>query len=213
MKLLIEFLPVVLFFVVYKLAGLYTAIYTMIGATFVQLLVTRYTSGQFKKIHVVTFVLLLIFGGISIAFRNPAFIMWKVSVLYIVFAIALFVSLLISKKTLLQLVIGKELSLPKQVWHKLTWLWGLGFIMIAVVNSYYVILASNARQKLFNNTSLDSKIELTKFDCSSIPFQELCISAQQTEESWVNFKLFGTMGLTITLIVITVFFISKYITK
>jgi intracellular septation protein len=39
---------------------------------------------------------------------------------------------------------------------------------------------------------------------------DLCHMAQQTEESWVNFKLFGTMGLTFILIVITVIMISKY---
>jgi intracellular septation protein len=41
--------------------------------------------------------------------------------------------------------------------------------------------------------------------------EQLCIAAQQSEESWVNFKLFGTMGLTFVLIIITVIFISKYI--
>jgi intracellular septation protein len=40
--------------------------------------------------------------------------------------------------------------------------------------------------------------------------QDLCLVAQQTEESWVNFKLFGTMGLTFILIIITIIMVSKY---
>ena len=64
---------------------------------------------------------------------------------------------------------------------------------------------------LFGSTDLDHKIELTELDCTTTTMQDLCMVAQQTEESWVNFKLFGTMGLTFILIIITVAFISRYI--
>ena len=41
--------------------------------------------------------------------------------------------------------------------------------------------------------------------------EDLCLSAQQTMDAWVNFKLFGTLGLTLLLIVITVVILSKNI--
>ena len=71
MKFLFDFGPIILFFVVYKLYGLYTAIYAMIAATFVQMIYSRYTTGKFVNSQVLTFALLVVFGGISIALRDP----------------------------------------------------------------------------------------------------------------------------------------------
>jgi intracellular septation protein len=211
MKFLLDFFPIVLFFVVYKTMGLYMAIYAMIGATFLQMMVARYRTGKFENAHLVTFGLLVVLGGVTLALRDPAFLMWKVSVLYVVFAFALVLSMWIGKKTLLQRMLGKELELPVNMWRQLSWLWGLGFTGIAIVNAYYVNLALGAREALFTATELDSKIELTALDCASTAMEQLCIVAQQSEESWVNFKLFGTMGLTFLLIIITIIFIKNYI--
>lgn len=211
MKFLLDFFPIVLFFIVYKTMGLYAAIYAMIAATAIQMGVSRFQTGKFEKSHIITFGLLVVFGGITLAVKDPAFIMWKVSVLYVVFALALILSMWIGEKTLLQRMLGKELDLPSQVWHQLTWLWGLGFVGIAIVNAYYVEVALKTREALFGATELDPSIELTELDCVATTAEQLCLVAQQTEESWVNFKLFGTMGLTFILIIITVTFISKYI--
>jgi len=191
--------------------GLYAAIYAMIGATALQMLITRLQTGKFEKTHLITFGLLVVFGGITLAIKDPAFIMWKVSVLYVVFALALILSMWIGEKTLLQRMLGKEMTLPAKVWHQLTWFWGLGFSGIALVNAYYVDIALSTREQLFSQSTLDPKVELTELECASTTVEQLCLTAQQSEEAWVNFKLFGTMGLTFALIIITVIFISKYI--
>ena len=122
MKFLFDFGPIILFFIVYKSYGLYAAIYAMIAATFVQLMYTRLTTGRFENSHIITFVLLLVFGGISIALRNPAFVMWKVSILYVIFALALIASNWIGKKTILERMLGKELILPRSTWERLNWI-------------------------------------------------------------------------------------------
>jgi len=191
--------------------GLYAAIYAMIGATFLQLMVGRYSTGKFENSHLITFSLLIVLGGVTLALRDPAFVMWKVSVLYVVFAVTLIGSNYIGKKTILQRMMGKELKLPDKVWSRLTWIWGVGFIGISIVNAFFVNEALSARKKLFDNTSIDPKIELSDIDCQTTAIDIICRQAQNAEESWVNFKLFGTMGLTIILIIITVIFISKYI--
>jgi intracellular septation protein len=211
MKFLLDFFPIALFFIVYKTMGLYAAIYAMIGATALQMLITRLQTGKFEKTHIITFGLLVVFGGITLAIKDPAFIMWKVSVLYVVFALALILSMWIGEKTLLQRMLGKEMTLPAKVWHQLTWFWGLGFSGIALVNAYYVDIALSTREQLFSQSTLDPKVELTELECASTTVEQLCLTAQQSEEAWVNFKLFGTMGLTFALIIITVIFISKYI--
>ena len=210
MKFLLDFFPIALFFIVYKTMGLYAAIYAMIGATAVQMLIARYQTGKFENTHLITFGLLVVLGGVTLALRDPAFLMWKVSVLYVVFALALIVSMWIGKKSILERMLGKELDLPKAVWQQMSWIWGLGFVGIALVNAYYVQLALGARELLFSSTDLDPKLELTEIECVTTTMQDLCLAAQHTEESWVNFKLFGTMGLTFILIIITVMMVSKY---
>ncbi|MDC3261964.1 septation protein IspZ [Candidatus Pseudothioglobus singularis] len=212
MKFLLDFGPIVLFFIVYKYYGLYAAIYAMIASTFVQIMYSRVTTGKFVTSQVLTFALLVIFGGISIVLRDPAFVMWKVSVLYVIFAAVLIGSNYIGSKTLLERMMGKELQLPRNTWVNLTWFWSLGFIIIAIINAFFVNTALSARNLFLNSGSIvDSKIDLKNFDCSQSPLESLCLIAQSSEESWVNFKLFGTLGLTLVLIIITVLMLSKHI--
>ena len=212
MKFLLDFGPIVLFFIVYKYYGLYAAIYAMIASTFVQIMYSRATTGKFVTSQVLTFALLVVFGGISIILRDPAFVMWKVSVLYVIFAAVLIGSNYIGSKTLLERMMGKELQLPRNIWVNLTWFWSTGFIIIAIINAFFVNTALSARNLFLNSGSIiDPKIDLKNFDCSLSPLESLCLIAQSSEESWVNFKLFGTLGLTLVLIIITVLMLSKHI--
>jgi intracellular septation protein len=212
MKFLLDFGPIVLFFIVYKYYGLYAAIYAMIASTFVQIMYSRTTTGKFVTSQVLTFALLVVFGGISIVLRDPAFVMWKVSVLYVIFALVLIGSNYIGSKTLLERMMGKELQLPRNTWVNLTWFWSVGFIIIAIINAFFVNTALSARNLFLNSGSIvDPKIDLKNFDCSQSPLESLCLIAQSSEESWVNFKLFGTLGLTLVLIIITVLMLSKHI--
>ena len=212
MKFLLDFGPIVLFFIVYKYYGLYAAIYAMIVSTFVQIMYSRLTTGKFVTSQVLTFALLVVFGGISIVLRDPAFVMWKVSVLYVIFAAVLIGSNYIGSKTLLERMMGKELQLPRNTWVNLTWFWSIGFIIIAIINAFFVNSALSARNLFLTSGSIvDPKIDLKNFDCSQSPLESLCLMAQNSEESWVNFKLFGTLGLTLVLIIITVLMLSKHI--
>jgi len=211
LKFIIDFLPIVLFFIVYKNYGIYPAIYSMIAATAVQILFTKISTGKYEKSHLITFALLVIFGGITLAFNDPAFIMWKVSVLYVIFALVLIGSIFIGEKTLLHRILGKEISVPHEVWKNVTWLWGVGFLVIAGINAVYVNSALMARSNFLRTENISGEIELQEVNCSISPFSDACFIAQQTEDAWVNFKLFGTLGLTFLLLIITVLMISKYI--
>ena len=211
LKFIIDFLPIVLFFVVYKNYGINLAIYSMIAATAVQILFTKISTGKYEKSHLITFALLVVFGGITLAFNDPAFIMWKVSVLYVIFALVLIGSIFIGEKTLLQRMLGKEINIPKNSWKNITWLWGIGFLVIASINAVYVNSALAARINFLSTANISGEIELQELNCSISPFSDACFIAQQTEDAWVNFKLFGTLGLTFLLLIITVLMISKYI--
>ena len=216
MKFLLDFFPIALFFAVYKIKdlhfyqneGLHSAIIAMTLATVVQIGITYITQKKFEKAQVIGLVLLMVFGGVTIYVDNPVFIMWKVSALYVIFAVVLIASIWIGEKTLLARMLGKELDLSNQVWHTLTWLWGLGFIAIALINAYYYVLPAIAANDTFFGDG--ERFGLSGFDCVTVSNQALCFVAQQAEESWVNFKLFGTMGLTFLLIILTVVLMSKH---
>jgi len=210
-KFIIDFLPIILFFVVYKNYGINPAIYSMIAATAVQILFTKISTGKYERSHLITFSLLVIFGGITLAFNDPAFIMWKVSVLYVIFALVLIGSIYIGEKPLLQRMLGKEISIPQNTWKNITWLWGFGFLVIAAINAIYVNSALVARSNFLSTANISGEIELQEVNCSISPFSDACFIAQQTEDAWVNFKLFGTLGLTFLLLIITILMISRYI--
>lgn len=211
MKFLFDFGPIILFFVFYKTYGLYVAIYAMIAGTIAQLIYTRLTTGKFENSHLITFALLVVFGGVTLVLRDPAFIMWKVSVLYVAFALALIGSMWIGKKTLIERMLGKELELPRNTWDMLTWFWGFGFIGIAIINAYFVKAALGAREAFFDHYTMDTKAEIGELDCASTAVEMLCVTAQQSEATWVDFKLFGTLGLTFALIILTVIILSKHL--
>jgi len=211
LKFIIDFLPIVLFFIVYKNYGIYPAIYSMIAATLLQIIFTKISTGKYEKSHLITFALLIVFGGITLTFNDPAFIMWKVSVLYVIFALVLIGSIFIGEKTLLQRMLEKEINMPKNSWKNITLLWGVGFLVIALINVVYVNSALVARRTFLSSANISGEIELQEVNCSISPFSDACYIAQQTEDAWVNFKLFGTLGLTFLLLIITLLMISKYI--
>jgi len=137
--------------------------------------------------------------------------MWKVSILYIIFALVLIGSVFIGEKTLLQRMLGKEISIPQNTWKIVTWLWGVGFLVISAINAIYVNSALVARSNFLSAANISGELELQEVDCSISPYSDACFIAQKTEDAWVNFKLFGTLGLTFLILIITLLMISKYI--
>lgn len=105
-----------------------------IGASVVQLIYLHF----FKKIgviHWLTLAIIVVFGGATLILRDPVFIQWKPSVLYLAFAVLLMGGKLFWKRDLLSYVL-KDIELPDHVWTKLTWAWSVFFIFLAILNRY-----------------------------------------------------------------------------
>lgn len=136
MKQLLDFLPLVVFFVVYKLYDIYIASGALIAATALALAVTWFVYRKVEKMMLVTFLMVAIFGTLTLVFHNDQFIKWKVTIIYGLFAIALLVSQFVMKKTLIQRMLGKELTLPQAVWGKLNFSWAMFFLACGLVNIY-----------------------------------------------------------------------------
>lgn len=136
MKQFLDFLPLVVFFAFYKLYDIYAATSALIVATAIVLIYSWVRYRKIEKMALITFVLVAVFGGLTLFFHNDEFIKWKVTVIYALFAGALLISQWVMKKPFIQRMLGKELALPQQVWSKLNLAWALFFIACGLANIY-----------------------------------------------------------------------------
>jgi intracellular septation protein len=136
MRILIDFFPIGLFVLVYKLQDIYMATGVLMAATVVQMLLLHRIEGKLSKMHKATLLLILGFGALTLVLRNEDFIKWKPTVLYTGMALALAGATWLGKRNPLQSLLGTQLSLPTPVWARLTWAWVLYFAFMAAVNAY-----------------------------------------------------------------------------
>ena len=136
MKQFLDFLPLVVFFVVYKLYDIYIASGALIAASALVLAFIWIKYRKVEKVTLLTFILVAIFGSLTMYYHDAEFIKWKVTVIYSLFAIALLFSQFVMKKPLIQRMLGKELTLPPHVWNNLNVAWALFFIACGAANIY-----------------------------------------------------------------------------
>ncbi|MEF1283206.1 septation protein A [Vibrio sp. M250220] len=135
MKQLIDFIPLIIFFALYKLFDIYVATGALIIASAVQIALTYMIYKKIEKMQFITFLMVAVFGGMTIFLHDDNFIKWKVTIVYMVFAIGLAVSHLLGKSAI-KGMLGKEISLPEPVWAKVTWAWVAFFSFCAALNIY-----------------------------------------------------------------------------
>ncbi|STW07634.1 intracellular septation protein IspA [Klebsiella grimontii] len=142
MKQFLDFLPLVVFFAFYKLYDIYAATTALIIATAIVLIYSWVRYRKVEKMALITFVLVAVFGGLTIFFHNDEFIKWKVTVIYVLFASALLFSQWVMKKPLIQRMLGKELTLPQQVWSRLNLAWAVFFYSLRAGEYLHRFLAA-----------------------------------------------------------------------
>ena len=136
MKFLIDFFPILLFFIAYKMADIYNATGILMAATVLQMLLVWRMEGKLQTMHKVTLGLVLTFGALTLGLHDERFIKWKPTLLYAGLAVALAVAHGVFKKNALQSLLGQQLKLPSPVWHRLNVSWVLYCIFMASINGY-----------------------------------------------------------------------------
>ena len=214
MKLLIDFFPVILFFVAYKVSGIYVATGVAIAASAVQVVWSWLRHRRIENVHLVTLALLIVFGGMTIALRDPIFIMWKPTIVNWLFAVAFLGSQLIGGKSLVERMMSQAMEVPPPIWSRLNLMWVLFFLFAGLANLYVVYSYSGfyeAQQALIT-ASGQGEIDLSQCTTSfSGKLLAQCLDTQTREETWVNFKLFGMMGLTIIFVIAQAFYLARHI--
>jgi len=136
MKQFFEFIPLIIFFIVYKMVDIYAATGSLIITTGLLLAYNYFKHGKVEKMHVITFLMVLVFGSLTLVLHNDVFIKWKVTAVYVLFAVALLASQFIFKKPIIKQMLGKEITLPDSVWNTLNIAWALFFIVLGLLNVY-----------------------------------------------------------------------------
>ena len=173
MKQFFDFIPLLVFFAVYKFYDIYTATAALMVVTVLQIAITWFTLRKLEKMHLITLAMVLVFGGFTLFFHDDAFIKWKVTVINLLFSAALLVSQFVLKKPLIKQMLGKEMQLPDAIWSRVNLAWAGFFAVAAATNTY--------------------------------------IAFHLPQAVWVNFKVFGLLGMTLLFTVATVFYLYRHL--
>ncbi|QIM65441.1 septation protein A [Frederiksenia canicola] len=134
MKQLLEFMPLILFFIVYKTYGVQEAALVLVVATIVQFVALQVLYKRIEKSQWIVGVSVVFFGLLTAYFNDLAFLKWKVTIINAFFAVVLLVSQFVFHKPLIQMLLGKELKLPENVWTKLNLGWAIFFLICMAIN-------------------------------------------------------------------------------
>ena len=207
MKQLFDFLPILLFFILYKFYldlpdemilavnnwvplmkltpgeptdAIYLATLAAIVVTLIQVVAAAIIVKKVEKMPVITLALLIVFGGATLALKDPLFIQWKPTAINWMFALVFLGSQLIGDKPLIQRMMGHAIDIEeKRVWLQLNLAWVAFFVVAGIGN---LIVAP--------------EIDPFGFEFS--------------EDTWVDFKLFGLMGMTIAFIIGQALYLARY---
>ena len=198
MKFLYDFFPILLFFLVYKFYGdlppevieatnsalflsltpgritdaIYLATAVAIIASFIQVSLFWLKHRRFERMHLVSLVLITVFGGATLTLQDPIFVKWKPTILNWLFATVFLGSHFIGQKTLVERMMGHVVSVPRTIWQRTNLGWVAFFVIAGAAN--------------------------------------LFVAYAFTEATWVDFKLFGLMGMTFIFVIAQSFYLARY---
>lgn len=176
-KQLVDFIPLLLFFIVYKLepravdlaghhltlGGIFSATAVLIASSILVYGFLYFHQGRrLEKGQWLTLLACLLFGSLTLAFHSETFLKWKAPVVNWVFALVFAGSHFIGDRLLIQRVMGHALTLPQAVWTRLNIAWVVFFIICGAANLYV---------------------------------------AFTFESFWVDFKVFGSLGMTLVFLI------------
>ena len=202
MTLLLDFLPLLLFFGTFKIAdshkeaaaafasehfgfmvsggvvgpdvaAVLLATLVVIAATLLQIVAMKLMRRKVHTMLWVTLAVVVVLGGATIWFHNAMFIMWKPSIVYWGMGLAFWFSQTVLGKNLPQAFMGEQLTLPAPIWRRLNLAWITFFGLMGLLNLY--------------------------------------VAYHFTQSTWATFKVFGTTGLVLVFIVSQFAWLSRYL--
>ena len=141
MKILSDLLPILLFFIFYRMYDIYVATGILMATMVLQLVLMKLLGRPIEKTHWITLGLVLAFGGLTLGLHNPEFIMWKPTVINWLFAAALLLSEWFMARGIMRRMLGAVADFPVPVIIRLNYAWalfltGAGFLNLYVAYNY-----------------------------------------------------------------------------
>jgi intracellular septation protein len=135
MKQFVEFLPIAVFAGVYFYTrDIFISTTVLIVATLCQIAFEYGSTKTVSRQTLFVFFSVVVLGGMTIAFRDEVFIQWKPTLVNWAFSLVLLGALLIAKISLLEKMLGSQLTLPNHVWRNLTYGWSAAFFLAGALN-------------------------------------------------------------------------------
>jgi len=175
MKLLLDLLPVILFFAVYQLGGqdIYRATAVLMVATVIVVGLRYLQTRKLEWLPLASLGLILVFGGATLLFHDPTFVKLKPTVLYVLFALVFVLAPLWGGKTLVERLMAQAIQIDRrEVWQRVNVAWVVFFLALAGLNAFVAF---------------------------SFP-----------EPVWVQFKLYGLMGLTFLFVIAQALYLGRH---
>ncbi len=184
-KQFIDFIPLILFFIVYKLdprtidlaghsfelGGIFSATAVLIASSVLVYGTLLVVQRKLEKGQWLTLVACLLFGGMTLAFHSETFLKWKAPVVNWLFAAGFAASHFIGNKVLIQRMMGHAVSLPQPIWIRLNIAWIAFFIFSGCANLFV-----------------------------AFTFHDI----------WVDFKVFGSLGMTLLFLVAQGIYLARH---
>lgn len=186
MKQFIDFIPLLLFFIVYKMdprplefaghtfefGGIYSATAMLIVSSVVVYGAVLLRQRRLEKSQLLTLVACLVFGGLTLAFHSETFLKWKAPVVNWLFALAFAGSHFIGDRVLIKRIMGHAVTLPDVIWTRLNLAWIAFFLVCGAANLFV-----------------------------AFTFQDF----------WVDFKVFGSLGMTVVFLIAQGVYLSRHL--
>ncbi len=172
MKLLFDFIPLLAFFIAFKIYDIFVATAVLMVACVLQITLFWLKNRRFETMHVATLAAVLVFGTATILLHDPIFIIWKATIVNWLFAALFLGTQFIGEKNLIQRLMEKNLPLPANVWTHLNISWVIFFAVMGFANLY--------------------------------------VAFNFSQEVWVNFKVFGMLGLTLAFVLVQALYMARF---
>jgi len=157
MKFLFDLFPILLFFIAFKIQGIYVATAVAIAASCAQVGWFWLRHRRVETMHLVTLALIVVLGGATLWLHNETFIKWKPTAVYWVLAVVFLASQYLSRRPLIERMLGETITLPEPIWHRLNLAWVIFFVALGIANLYVVYQFDTntwVNFKLFGMTAL-----------------------------------------------------------
>ena len=134
MKLLLDFFPIILFFIAFKTWGIMVATAVAIVATVLHIVYVWRKTGVVEPMQWVSLGVIVVFGGATLLTQDETFIKWKPTVLYWLMSTALWAGLYIFKRNFIKQLMGSQVEIPDQAWGVLLHSWACFFAVMGCLN-------------------------------------------------------------------------------